>query len=478
MTDLLPLAHGLGTRSDLPVPLWIAVYGAVLALLVSFAALTFLWKKPKFNDPGGRPISAGVGDVLSSPSLGIFFRLVGLLAFGIFLAAAWFGPNDPATNPAPYWLYVWFWVGLLPASMLFGSVMKAFSPMRSISGLLSMVMRGSERPIPPTWGMWPAAIGLFGFVWLELVYADASLPRVVAVYATVYALINIVAGVVYGQDWFEHGEGFEVYSTLVGRLAPLARTEYGTWVLRNPMHGLSLTPPVAGLVGVVTALLGSTAFDGLTRTPFWIDYSNSLEGASYLLAGTIGLAGAIAVVAGVYWAAIQMTRFWLPERTTLLADFAPSLVPIAIGYTIAHYFSFSIFDGQMGWILASDPFGLGWDLFGTEGARINYTLISTEWIALVQVGAIALGHVAGVVLAHDRAISLFRKRHHMSAQYPLLCAMVAFTMSGIALVVGSANSFWLLVTVAVFMPMAALFVWVTAPVEPPEQDRVPERASS
>lgn len=476
--ELMPLAHGLGTRSDLPVPLWIAVTGAVLALLVSFAALTFLWKKPRFNRPGGRAISAGVGDVLSSPSAGIFLRLVGLLAFGVFLAAAWIGPNDTATNPAPYWLYVWFWVGIFLASMILGPVVKAFSPLRTISGLLSMVMRGSERPIPPSWGMWPAAIGLFAFVWLELVYPDASMPRVVAVYATVYALINIIAGVVYGQDWFEQGEGFEVYSTLVGRLAPLARTEYGTWVLRNPMHGLALTPPVAGLVGVVCVLLGSTAFDGLTRTPFWVDYSNSLEGASYLLAGTIGLAGAIAVVAGIYWAALRITRSWLPERTTLLGDFAPSLVPIAIGYTIAHYFSFAVFDGQMGWILASDPFGQGWDLFGTQGDRINYTLISTEWIALVQVGAIAIGHVAGVVLAHDRAVSLFRKRHHMSAQLPLLCAMVAFTMSGIALVVGSEKSFWLLITVAVFIPMAALFVWVSAPVEPPEQELVPERINS
>lgn len=476
--DLMPLAHGLGTRSDLPVPLWIAVTGAVLALLVSFAALTLFWKKPKFTGQGGRAISAGVGDALSSPSLGIFLRLVGLVAFVVFLAAAWFGPNDPAANPAPYWIYVWFWVGIFLVSILMGPVVKAFNPLRTISGLLSMIMRGTERPIPHGWGMWPAAVGLFVFVWLELVYADAALPRVVAVYVTLYALIHIIAGVVYGQDWFEQGEGFEVYSTLVGRLAPLVRTEYGTWVLRNPMHGLSLTPPAAGLVGVVTVLLGSTAFDGLTRTPFWVEYSNSLEGASYHLAGTVGLAGSIAVVMGVYWAAMRMTRSWLPGRTTLLADFAPSLVPITIGYTIAHYFSYAIFDGQMGWILASDPFGLGWDLFGTEGARINYTLISTEWIALVQVGAIALGHVTGVVVAHDRAISLFRKRHHMSAQYPLLCAMVAFTMSGIALVVGSANSFWLLVTVAVFILMAALFVWVSAPVDPPEQARVPERTVS
>ncbi|MEQ1899028.1 MAG: hypothetical protein ABL971_16805 [Vicinamibacterales bacterium] len=470
-TDVMPLAHGLGGRSDLPVPLWIAVTGAVLALLFSFAALVFFWKKPKFSaDPGGRAVSAGLERILNSTGAEVFLKLVGLVAFVLVLSAAWIGTNDPKSNPAPAWVYVWFWVGLLPLSLIFGPVVKAISPLRTIAGLLSMVLRGAEKPIPASWGMWPAAISLYTFVWLELVDPNASLPRTVAVYLTVYALIHIIAGVVYGQDWFERGEGFEVYSTLVGRLSPFARTNYGHWVLRNPLHGLALTPPTTGLTAVITVLLGSTAFDGLTRTPIWRDLAASQRDntASYLLAGTLGLTGAILVVAGIYWVAMRITRAWLPDRSTLLADFAPSLVPIAIGYTIAHYFSFAVFDGQLGWILASDPFGRGWDLFGTAGGTIDYSLISTQWIALVQVAAIAIGHIAGVVIAHERAISLFPKRYHLLAQYPMLCAMVAFTMSGIALVVGSEKSFWMMVTVGIFMPMAALFVWITAPVENPE----------
>jgi hypothetical protein len=468
----MPLAHGLGGRSDLPVPLWIAVYGAVAALLVSFAALSFFWKQPRYVGHGGRAISSGLARALDLPSLEIFWRIIGMLAFVLVLSAAWFGSNEVSSNPAPNWVYIWLWVGLLPASALFGSVVKAISPLRTIAGGLSMVLRGQERLMPSRWGMWPAAVSLFTFVWMELVYPDASLPRTVALYLTVYAVVHIVMGVIYGQDWFERGEGFEVYSTLVGRLSPLARTESGTWVLRNPMHGLSLTPPTAGLVAVVTVLLGSTAFDGMTRTPYWKDFIADQEGVAYLASGTIGLLGAIVAVAGIYGIAIRMTRAWLPDRTTLLADFAPSLVPIAMGYTIAHYFSFAIFDGQMGWILASDPFGQGWNLFGGQGGRINYGLISTEWIALIQVAAIALGHIAGVVVAHDKAISLFAKRHHMMAQYPLLCAMVAFTMTGIALIVGSKNSLWLLITVGVFMPVAATFVWILAPVEDPQAEPV------
>ncbi len=465
------LAHGLGGRSDLPVPLWIAVTGAVLALLVSFAALSFFWKKPKYVGPAGKPISAGLGRALDAPSLAIFWRLIGLVALVLVLSAAWLGPNEPLGNPAPTWVYVWLWVGLLPASVLFGPVIKAISPLRTIAAGISSVMRGDEKWIPDSWGMWPAAISLFTFVWLELVYPDASLPRVVAIYITIYVVFHIIMGVLYGQDWFEQGEGFEVYSTLVGRLAPFARSERG-WVLRNPMHGLALTPPTKGLVAVVTVLLGSTAFDGMTRTPFWKDLIADQDGFIYLFSGTVGLLGAILAVSGIYYVAMRMTSSWLPDKRSLLGDFAPSLVPIAIGYTIAHYFSFAIFDGQMGYLLATDPFGQGWDILGTAGSGINYTLISTEWIAIVQVAAIAFGHVAGVVLAHDKAISIFPKKHHMMAQYPLLCAMVAFTMAGISLVVGSEKSLWLMISVAVFMPMAALFVWILAPVDDTEPEPV------
>ncbi|MGL5825449.1 MAG: hypothetical protein ACRCYU_11650 [Nocardioides sp.] len=462
---VVPLAHGLGGRSDLPVPLWIAVYGAVAALLVSFAALSFFWKDPKFTADAGKPLPSGPARALAAPGWEVLWRLVGLVGFALLLTTAWFGTNEVASNPAPNWFYIWLWVGLVPVSALFGPAIRAISPLRTVAAGLSGIWRGRERVLPEHWGMFPAAVSLFSFVWLELVFPDASLPRTVAVYLTLYAAVHITMGLIYGPEWFEKAEGFEVYSSLVGRLAPIARTQDGSWTVRNPLRGLSLTPPLPGLVAVVAVLLGSTAFDGVTRTPYWRDFTASKDGFAYLASGTAGLVASILVVWGIYWVAVRMTRAWLPDRADLMADFAPSLVPIAIGYTIAHYFSFALFDGQLGWTLASDPFGQGWNLFGAADGTINYGLISVGGIALIQVAAIAVGHVAGVVVAHDKAISLFAKRHHLMAQYPLLCAMVAFTMTGIALIVGNRNSLWLLITVGVFMPVAATFVWILAPVE-------------
>jgi hypothetical protein len=114
-----------------------------------------------------------------------------------------------------------------------------------------------------------------------------------------------------------------------------------------------------------------------------------------------------------------------------------SLVPILIGYTIAHYFSLFLFQGQAGYILASDPFDRGWDLFGTADWKINLLLVSTTAIAVVQVCSIVTGHVLGVVVAHDRAVATFPRRNTLRGQYPLLVTMVFYTLGGIALLLGT-----------------------------------------
>lgn len=464
MDNAVVLAHGLSGRSDLPVPLWTAVYGAVAALLFSFAALILFWHTAKFEDDGGIPLPGGLQSLLNSKALVWLGKLIGLVLFVVLLSTAWLGSPIATKNPAPAWLYVWLWCGIVPMSLFFGPIVRAINPLRTIAGLIT---RGEGEPIPANWGLYPAALSIFAFVWLELVMIDPSDPRHVAVWMTVYSIIHIALGARYGQKWFSQGEGFEVYATLIASVSPLGKLPDGTWVLRNPLRGLAHIPRVPGLVAVVCVLLGSTAFDGITRTGFWKSWTRDFHGVSYLGSGTLGLVVAICLVMGIYLAAMRMTQPWLPDRPNLATDFVHSLVPIAMGYTIAHYFSFVIFDGQLGFIAASDPYAKGWDLFGTADSKINYGLVTITTIAIVQVAAIALGHIAGVFVAHDRAVALFPKRYHQLAQYPLLAAMVSFTMAGIALVVGSKDSFWLLITVAVFIPTAALFVWILAPVEDP-----------
>jgi hypothetical protein len=442
---MIELAHGLGGRSDLPVPLWMAIYGGAAAVIASFFALGAFWRTPKLQGEGaGRPLRETMQRIADAPTGGWALRALGVLGFLATVVVATFGPDNSAANPAPTWLYVWLWVGLVPASLFFGPVWRALNPLRAFSAGLARLAGDREyefaRDYPPRLGYWPAAASLLAFVWLELVFERADEPQTVLGFVVLYALVHVMFANRYGQKWFSYADGFEVYSTLIGRLAPIGRRDDGRVVLRNPFDGLAGMRAEPGLIAVVAVLLGSTAFDGLTRTQWWTDLTQGTVGVENALLGTAGLASAVGFVVVTYlaavWASAMLAR--RAEMPPVLARrFIHSLVPIAVGYTIAHYFSLFVFQGQAGYILASDPLGEGWDLFGTAGWSIDYLAVSPRTIALVQVAAIVAGHIAGVVAAHDRAVGLFSEEDKTRGQYPLLAVMVIYTIGGIALLVGT-----------------------------------------
>jgi hypothetical protein len=121
------------------------------------------------------------------------------------------------------------------------------------------------------------------------------------------------------------------------------------------------------------------------------------------------------------------------HRTRELArSFAHGLAPIAFAYAVAHYFSLLVFQGQATAFLVSDPLGQGSDLFGTADAQIDYSAISANGIWYVQVGALVVGHVAGLILAHDRALALYEDvREATRSQYWMLLVMIGFTSLGL-----------------------------------------------
>ena len=440
------LAHGIGGRSDLPVPLWLALYGGAAAVIVSFAALGAFWRRECFSgDEPGRPLAPVLQSALDAPLTRALLSALGLALFTVTLAVAVMGASNGSANPAPTWLYVWFWVGLVPASLLLGPVWKVLNPLRTISRGLFLVAgdRHEERvhPYPKVLGYWPAAAGLAVFVWIELVYKLASDSLTVALFIAVYSLVQLVAAQRYGRSWFERGDAFEVYSSLLAKMSWFGRRSDRRLVMRNPFEGLAALRPLPGLLAVVTVLLGSTAFDGLSRTQLWTDL---IEGRSVIANRFIGTAGLIAAVGFVVvtfsfamYLSLRALRRLDIDIAELQGRFVHSLVPIAIGYTVAHYFSLFVFQGQAGYILASDPLSQGDDLFGTSDWQIVYTVVSTAAIGLVQIAAIVGGHVLGVVAAHDRAVGMFTGQDKSRGQYALLGVMVTYTVGGIALLVGT-----------------------------------------
>ncbi|WP_449486389.1 hypothetical protein [Streptomyces avidinii] len=439
------LAHGIGSQHDLPISPFYAFAGAFTALFVSFLALALLWSASRFRgDRSGIALPAGFQRVADAPATRLTLRGLGLAATLAVLLFLLLGPDDPARNPAPGSVYVLLWVGLVPGSLLLGPVWRLLSPLRALHRLLSPLRHRASplwhrasplrhrasrirrprpaRPLPARLGQWPAAAGLFAFTWLELVSPHPASTTTLLIALTGYAAVQLLLAARFGERWFAVGDAFEAYSALLAALSPLGRRSDGRLVLRNPFHGLDATPERPGLVATACVLLGSTAYDGFSDNPSWI---NAIQTSplGHTPAATLGLLGSIALVAALYCLCAAVTRLVCGPHPGPLTAFAHSLVPIALGYLVAHYFSLLVVEGPRTVIMA----------LGTDNAPEPLSPLDPGALAALQVIAVVTGHVLGVIAAHDRSVRLFPPAKAVAGQLPMLALMITYTVGGLSL---------------------------------------------
>jgi hypothetical protein len=444
------IAHGLVGRSDLPIPEWLFGWAAAVVMVVSFVALATMWQTPQLEDDSGfRRAPDWLSFTLVNPATEVAAGLIGVGLLAVTIWSGLAGVQLATANFAPTFIYVIFWVGLVPASLLFGDVFRAFNPWRAIARTAGFVTSRVAGPLPkpfayPAWlGRWPAAATIFGFAWIELAWVNGQDPSALAIAALVYSVLTLVAMAVFGVDaWLRYGEGFSVYYNLFSRISAV-EVRHGRLGLRRPLSALCRLDPVPGTVALLIVILGTVAFDGAGEGPQWSKLAPHIQdffgklgfgpGDALELAFTVGMLLGLAVIALIYMLGIVGVRSvdrrpFLPVART----YVHTLVPIAAVYVFAHYFSFLTYNGQAIVFLASDPLGKGWDLFGTAGKAIDYGVISAKGIWYVQVGVLVTGHVAGLILSHDRALALYeRARVATQSQYWMLAVMVGFTTFGL-----------------------------------------------
>ena len=454
MSVALPLAHGIGQIQDLPIPRWLFYYGASLVLILSFVALGVLWREPRLaGREAGRPLSDKWQRFLLWRGWPI---ILGGFALGLLVVvwlAALVGRPDAADNLAPVFVWVLFWLGLVPIVVIFGNVWSLLNPWNAGAAALAWTWEKAGRTwepaaVYPDWlGRWPAAVLLFAFATLELAWPRSAEPRTLALAIVVYSWITWAGMLIYGRRaWLENGEAFSVYFGLLSRISPFAvRQDNGRRIVivRPPLSGLVSGDPRHGTVAFVAVMLGSVAFDGLSRATWWQDELFELE-ARYIVESTtkadlahlgfniLGLAAAVVAIGVLYALAVLGAKAFGHTDVKLAGAFIGSLIPIALAYSVAHYFTLLVDAGQDGIFLASDPFGKGWDLFGTADFQPAENVFSPNMVWYVQVGVLVVGHVLGLVLAHDRAISLFSSaRTAIRTQYAMLALMVMYTCTGL-----------------------------------------------
>ncbi|MEI6448003.1 MAG: fenitrothion hydrolase [Actinomycetes bacterium] len=440
MFPTLAAAHGVAAKADLPIPAWMFAWAATLVLVVSFAGLAVLWREPVLA--GFRSRSLVPLGVWADLLLGAF----GVASFAVVCWAGLTGTFVSTANIAPTGVWVAFWVGVPIASALFGDVFRLLSPWRAVGrgvGWVAAKLSPSGLPTPAGWperlGCRPAVIGLLGMVWLELAFLERDDPSTLAALALGYAAIQLVGMSIWGvETWSSRGDSFGVAFSLIAKVAPFERVD-GRLKLRVPLSGVSRLEPIPGVQAVLIVLVGATSFDGFLAGPAWPSCSQWLiergreigfgpTGAAEF-ASTVGLACSFLVIWAIWTAGTAGAASALGhDRRATAAAFVGVLIPIALAYTVAHYASLLIYQGQALGYLASDPAGTGADWFGTARWTIDYGVVGPTAIWWVQLVALILGHVAALAVAHDRALEIAPDaRLATRSQVPMLVATVAFT---------------------------------------------------
>ncbi|MEX2418847.1 MAG: hypothetical protein WD652_00565 [Acidimicrobiia bacterium] len=423
-------AHGIGGRSDLPVPLEYFLVGAAVVVLLSFGALAVLWPVPRLQD-GPRPRGRGwlVPKWLSFAGAGL-----GVFGLALIVTAGLFGDESARSNiaPAGVWVVLWLVLPFLAAGL--GNIWAVLNPWRT----LGRIVRLDGPPGPGRWGVWPATVAFIAIVWIELVYPRSGDPGALGLAAAFYTVVILGLAVQVGIDRaVTSTEAFTVYHRLLSAIAPFGRRADGRIGRRGWFRALTVLPQWPGLGAFVVAMIGTVTYDGLSGTPWWDDLSFTLVGTAQhsMWFQTLALLVVVGVIGGAYLAAS-----WWASRiagpgglgaVSVARSFAHTLVPIALAYAFAHYFTLIAFEGQLLIPAMSDPVGLGWNLFGTVDYQPNYTWIPPVAVWWIQLAAIVGGHVVGVVLAHDRALAVFAGPKAVRTQYALLTLMVALTALGL-----------------------------------------------
>ena len=409
-------AHAFDARYDLPLPLplWLAAAGLAVALSFAVFALTLRRR----TDGGAYPRRA----LLHLHPLALAaLRAVSVGVFVVLIAAGLFGTQDPLRNLAPAFVWIAWWIGFTYLSAVAGDFWALLNPWKA---LYPAGLRGLRRGLPAAVGVWPAAALLLAFAWIEIVWEGNAVPANIAWLALGYSALTWAGMFVFGREaWQKCGEVFTVYFGFLSRLAPL---EVGT---KNVLY---LRPPAAGLLDsrststseafFVIIMLATVTFDGLRETPLW-----AVSDSAWTTATTAGLLLAPCVLALVIFGACASMGDASPGE--LLRLFVPTLLPIALAYHVAHYLSYLLVAGQVVIPLASDPLGLGWDLFGTARYQIAVGIVGARFAWYTSVVVIVLGHVLAMYVAHRLALERFAERRvARRSQYPLAALMVAYTM--------------------------------------------------
>jgi hypothetical protein len=466
-------AHGFGQSYDLPLPLWLYLYGAAAAVLASFVPISLFAGRTGEDEPYPRFDILRIGPlrtVLTARASLLGLRVLSVALFCLVIVGGFIGKQAENYNFAPTFVWIIWWVGLSFFTAFVGNVWPLVNPWKIVfewaDGLARRLGRGLElhEPYPDGWGVWPATVLYAAFVWVELVFYGSAVPLSIAFLVLSYSVVTWLGMALYGKEtWLRRGEAFSIYFGILGRFAPTEvrvktpRTcrECGTCggkvescvncyecFAKAPPEDreLDLRPPAVGLLRpgpsppgstfFVILMLAGVAYDGLLATPLWLEIVRLTP-----LTQMLGLIVMPLLFLAVYLGFVRLGQLLAGGGVRLgqlASGYVYSLVPIAIVYQVAHYYTYLLIQGQGIIPHLSDPFGWGWNLFFTAGYEIRVGVVDAAFVWYSQVALIVAGHVVAVYLAHLISLRIFGDpQKALRSQSPMLVLMILYTISSL-----------------------------------------------
>jgi len=478
-------AHGFGERTELPVPLGYFLVGAGLAVALSFVLISVLVKITaeasywRFNLIG----FSWPRTTLASPLALLPIKLLSVFLLGLVIATGFGGDSSPLLNFAPTFVWIIWWVGLAIGVALIGNIWALINPWKIVFGWAEGAYRLARpnhelslgKEYPAKYGIWPALVLFLIYTWIQDAYPKSDVPAQIATIVVIYSVITLGGMTIFGKhQWLKKGEAFSVVFGLLSRFSVtevkvndqescqacstecldlegecidcyecFERSTDREINLRPFAIGLGRNEPVTNdVLALVVLMLATVTYDGFSATPPWERFQTfvvNLFGSgggeifnSLLLADTLGVLFVPLGFFLVYLFFSKIMSFLVKGEVGALEMarlFAFSLIPIALAYNIAHFITLLLVQGQLIIPLISDPFGSGWDLFGTVDYWLNISIINARILWFLSVALIVLGHVLAVYLAHRVAVRTFSSRAMvLKSQYPMLALMVVYTI--------------------------------------------------
>ena len=435
-------AHGFGSKIDLPIPGYLYWFGGGAAVIASFAIIS-LFVRSKAHDDSYRTYNlrnVGIVDALyRNKSLLNVFKVISVSLLILTILTGVLGSQFPVKNFAPTFVWVVWWGGFIWLHILFGDSWNFVNPWKNIFELIKF----DEKPLrqyPDKLKSWPAFGFFLIFAWIELVYPTPAHPQFLGNIIFVYSIIVLAGMRVFGKNkWLDNCEPFTVFFNFVSSFSATRVTSDGRILLRPIASGLLDARYRFDQLCFLILILSVVSFDGLISTLFWYDVIgiDAFGGSGrydVIYVNTAGIIVSFLAFFSIFYSFVAISRAITKTDITTLdlaQKFVPALLPISIVYHLAHYSAYFFLNGQLIIKLISDPFGFGWDIFGTSSYEIVRTI---DFILLwnYQVAVIVIGHILSVYIAHRISLRVFKdSKKSIISQAPILLLMVGYTILGL-----------------------------------------------